>query len=70
MAITHPWRPTTAGNPFFGKMGVVIFAREELREQMVHPPRLGNGKPGPREGSGGLPGCPPYGMGVAGGSCI
>jgi len=40
MANTHIHGDHTAGNPFFGKMGVVIFAREELREQMIHPPRI------------------------------
>ena len=38
MANTHIHGDHTAGNPFFGKMGVVIFAREELREQMLRPP--------------------------------
>src|SRR5215471_3777244 len=38
MANTHIHPDHTAGNPFFGKLGVVIFAREELREQMVRPP--------------------------------
>src|SRR5215468_10443582 len=42
MANTHIHGDHTAGNPFFGKMGVVIFAREELREQMARPPRGGN----------------------------
>src|SRR5262249_16280520 len=37
MANTHIHPDHTAGNPFFGKLGVVIFAREELREQMVRP---------------------------------
>jgi len=40
MANTHIHGDHTAGNPLFGKMGVVIFAREELREQMIHPPRI------------------------------
>jgi cyclase len=38
MANTHIHPDHTAGNPFFGKMGVVIFAREELRGQMLRPP--------------------------------
>src|SRR5215468_8530933 len=42
MANTHIHPDHTAGNPFFGKLGVVIFAREELREQMARPPRGGN----------------------------
>ena len=40
MANSHIHGDHTAGSPFFGKMGVVIFAREELREQMIHPPRI------------------------------
>ncbi len=40
---THIHGDHTAGNPFFGKMGVVIPARDELREQMIHPPPLANG---------------------------
>src|SRR5213592_3523400 len=43
MANTHIHPDHTAGNPFFGKKGVVIFAREELREQMARPPRQANG---------------------------
>ena len=47
MANTHIHPDHTAGNPFFGKMGVVIFAREELREQMARPPRGATGNAGP-----------------------
>jgi cyclase len=52
MANTHIHGDHTAGNPFFGKMGVVIFAREELREQMIHPPRQGNANPPARDPAG------------------
>src|SRR5215475_16114825 len=45
MANTHIHPDHTAGNPFFGKMGVVIFAREELREQMARPGRDPAGYP-------------------------
>src|SRR5215470_11857129 len=45
MANTHIHPDHTAGNPFFGKMGVVIFAREELRRQMVRPGRDAAGYP-------------------------
>src|SRR5262245_3660141 len=62
MANTHIHGDHTAGNPFFGKMGVVIFAREELREQMIHPPRLANGNPAPARDSAGYP-VVTYGMG-------
>src|SRR5207237_4629092 len=40
MANTNIHGYHTAGTPFFGKMGVVIFARDDLREQMIHPTRL------------------------------
>src|SRR5438874_7097878 len=63
MANTHIHGDHTAGNPFFGKMGVVIFAREELREQMIHPPRLGNGNPAPARDAAGYP-VVTYGMGA------
>src|SRR5438477_215396 len=63
MANTHIHPDHTAGNPFFGKMGVVIFAREELREQMVHPPRLGNGNPAAAKDPAGYP-VVTYGMGA------
>jgi len=64
MANTHIHGDHTAGNPFFGKMGVVIFAREELREQMVHPPgRLANGNPVPARDPAGYP-VITYGMGA------
>ncbi len=63
MANTHIHGDHTAGNPFFGKMGVVIFAREELREQMIHPPRLGNGNPAPARDPAGYP-VVTYGMGA------
>ncbi len=63
MANTHIHPDHTAGNPFFGKMGVVIFAREELRDQMVRPPRGANGNPGPARDSAGYP-VVTYGMGA------
>jgi glyoxylase-like metal-dependent hydrolase (beta-lactamase superfamily II) len=61
MANTHIHPDHTAGNPFFGKMGVVIFAREELREQMARPPRGGN--PGAARDTSGYP-VVTYGMGA------
>jgi len=63
MANTHIHPDHTAGNPFFGKMGVVIFAREELREQMIRPPRGGNGNAGPARDPAGYP-VVTYGMGA------
>jgi glyoxylase-like metal-dependent hydrolase (beta-lactamase superfamily II) len=63
MANTHIHPDHTAGNPFFGKLGVVIFAREELRGQMVRPPRGGNGNAGPARDPAGYP-VVTYGMGT------
>src|SRR5437762_2007227 len=63
MAHTRVPGDHTAGNPFLGKMGVVIFAREELREHMIHPPRLGNGNPAPARDPAGYP-VVTYGMGA------
>lgn len=63
MANTHIHPDHTAGNPFFGKMGVVIFAREELREQMARPPRGATGNAGPARDTAGYP-IVTYGMGA------
>src|SRR5581483_5822779 len=37
----------TGGNEFFGKQGALIFAQENLREEMLSPPGRGNGAPAP-----------------------
>src|SRR5438105_14506367 len=63
VANTHIHGDHTAGNAFFGKMGVVIFAREELREQMVHPAALANGTRPPARDPAGYP-VVTYGMGA------
>jgi cyclase len=47
MANTHVHIDHTGGNANFAKMGVTIFAREELREELLHPPALANGSPAP-----------------------
>src|SRR5579862_7183085 len=33
----------TGGNAFFGKQGAIIYAQENLREEMINPPGRGNG---------------------------
>ena len=43
---THIHIDHTGGNAAFGKAGVTIYAREELREQMVKPVRRADGSPG------------------------
>jgi cyclase len=45
----------TGGDPFFAKQGAVIFAREELRDEMLHPPRRGDGSPAPAPDPAGVP---------------
>ncbi len=42
---THVHGDHTGGNENFGKMGVVIFAREELRDRLMHPVPAANGTP-------------------------
>src|SRR5580658_5135391 len=42
---THVHGDHTAGNANFAKMGALIFAREELREEMLRPPAAGNAAP-------------------------
>jgi len=43
---THVHPDHTGGNENFGKMGVVIFAREQLRDRLMHPSPAANGTPG------------------------
>ena len=62
LANTHIHGDHTAGDPFFAKMGVTIFARDELRDEMLHPPPLANGNPAPARDPAGLP-VVTYGLG-------
>jgi len=43
---THVHPDHTGGNENLGKMGVTIFAREELRNRLAHPNPAANGAPG------------------------
>jgi cyclase len=43
---THVHPDHTGGNENFGKMGAIIFAREELRDRLMHPNPTANGAPG------------------------
>jgi glyoxylase-like metal-dependent hydrolase (beta-lactamase superfamily II) len=43
---THVHPDHTGGNENFGKMGAIIFAREELRDRLMHPNPGANGTPG------------------------
>ena len=63
MAITHVHIDHTGGNANFAKMGVTIFAREELREELLHPPALANGNPAPARDPASLP-VVTYGLGA------
>ena len=44
---THVHGDHTGGNENLGKMGVTIFAREELRNRLIHPAPGANGAPVP-----------------------
>jgi len=43
---THVHPDHTGGNENFGKMGVVIFSRGQLRDRLMHPNPAANGAPG------------------------
>ena len=62
MANTHVHIDHTGGNANFARMGVTIFAREELREELLHPPALANGNPAPARDPASLP-VVTYGLG-------
>jgi glyoxylase-like metal-dependent hydrolase (beta-lactamase superfamily II) len=62
MANTHVHIDHTGGNANFAKMGVTIFAREELRDELMHPPSLVNGNPAPARDPASLP-VVTYGLG-------
>src|SRR5439155_10110956 len=60
---THIHRDHTAGNAFFAKQGAVIFAREELRDGMVHLSQAPNASTNPVANPVGFP-VITYGMGA------
>ncbi len=45
----------TGGNAFFAKQGALIFSRDELRDEMLHPPARANGTPAPGPDPAGVP---------------
>src|SRR6266566_2370942 len=59
---THIHIDHTGGNPYFAKLGATVFAREELREEMLHLPPLANGSPAPARDPAGVP-VVTYGLG-------
>ncbi len=52
---SHIHSDHTGGDPFFAKQGALIFAREELRDEMLHPPGLSSGTPAPAPDPAGVP---------------
>ena len=60
---THIHIDHTGGNANFVKMGATLFAREELREEMLHPPPSANGNPAAARDPAGVP-LATYGMGA------
>jgi glyoxylase-like metal-dependent hydrolase (beta-lactamase superfamily II) len=52
---THVHGDHTGGNEAFGKMGVTILARPELRDRLVHPAPAANGQPSPPSPAAALP---------------
>jgi cyclase len=52
---THVHPDHTGGNENFGKMGVVIFSRDELRDRLAHPLPAANGTPGVPASAAALP---------------
>src|SRR5882757_1266390 len=60
---THIHIDHTGGNANFVKMGATLFAREELREEMLHPPTPANGNPPAARDPAGVP-LVTYGMGA------
>jgi len=55
MVNTHVHGDHTGGNENFGKLGVVIVARDELRDRLAHPMPTANGTPGVPMPTAGLP---------------
>src|ERR1700730_9485407 len=62
MANTHLHIDHTGGNANFAQMGGTIFTREELREELAHPPAPANGNPAPARDPAALP-VVTYGLG-------
>lgn len=52
---SHIHADHTGGDPFFARQGAVIYAREELRDEMLHPPRRADGSEPPAPDPAGVP---------------
>jgi cyclase len=52
---THIHSDHTGANAFFAQQGALIFAQNNLRNEMLHPPLRANGQPGPAPDMAGIP---------------
>src|SRR5215469_16556114 len=52
---THIHSDHTGANAFFARHGALIFAQENLREEMLRPPPLASGQPAPAPDLAGVP---------------
>jgi cyclase len=52
---THIHSDHTGANAFFAQLGALIFAQNNLRNEMLHPPLRANGQPGPAPDMAGIP---------------
>src|SRR5262249_31195859 len=55
---THIHSDHTGANPFFAKQGALIYAQENLRDEMLAPPPRANGQPAPAPDMAGIPAAP------------
>ena len=55
MVNTHVHSDHTGGNAFFAKQGALIYAQENLRNEMLRPPARANGQPAPAPDPAGVP---------------
>jgi glyoxylase-like metal-dependent hydrolase (beta-lactamase superfamily II) len=66
---SHIHSDHTGGDAFFAKQGALIYSREELREEMLHPPRQANGTAAPEPDPAGVP-VVTYPLGTAGAPAV
>jgi cyclase len=66
---SHIHSDHTGGNPFFAMQGALIFSCQELRDEMLHPPRRGDGSPAPAPDPAGVP-IVTYPMGAPGAPAV
>jgi cyclase len=52
---THIHSDHTGANAFFARQGALIFSQEDLRNEMVRPPRRADGQPAPAPDPAGIP---------------